>query len=228
MMEPFYDEEYVLLCEDDYHLVQKYLLGDSDAENILYRRAYRPAMRRAKQANSDGLFSYEDLQDIVSEALFRCFYKCEQYAPITRFSTWACGFVHFTALEARRKHYLTKQMETDFTYYCAGIETINPETYVILKEREFCFWLAFDSLSDIQRHLVLWDAFGVYTQTETRKITGLRRSEMKIEAQRAERILHRRHMVAYYGSNSFHDLGILDVTTEKRGRNSTFQTIQNI
>lgn len=90
-------------------------------------------------------------------------------------------------------------------YDHVGIETIDPETYVILKEREFCFRLAFDPLSDLQRQLVLWDAFGVYTQAETRKKTGLRRSEMEIEAQRAERALHRRHMAAYHGPKAFYD-----------------------
>ena len=205
MDDAFCDEEYAWLCEEDYHLIQKYLSGDPEAENMLYRRAYWPAMRRARQVNSDGLFSREDLRDIVDEALFRCFYKCEQYRPITRFSTWACGSVRFTALEARCRHFLTKRKEAAFAYAYTGFDRMSPETYVILKEREFCLWLAFHSLADLERKLVLWDAFGMYTQTEARKATGLRRSEMKTEAMRAERTLYRRYMAAYHGTNVFDD-----------------------
>jgi len=71
----------------------------------------------------------------VQEALSRCLAKCERYLPVSRFSTWACGFVRFVALDARRKQYRTRRKESVFCQ-TAAVSYPDPEQYIIRRERE--------------------------------------------------------------------------------------------
>ncbi len=185
--------------EYDYRLVQHSLHGNERAWNELYRRAYPIVYRYAYQKAGN----IHDAQDLASESLFRCYCKRDCYTQQALFSTWACGFVNYVALEnARKRTRWERRWCPDLPWDYFG----DPLDYVIAKERRRCLRLAYASLSEKHRTVIDWSTFHRYTQTEVRRKLDLSRSEMREQAVVASRVLRRRFLTVYEGTTDAYNL----------------------
>ena len=182
----------------DYESVQKSLQGDTQAWDVLYLRAYDVVMRKVSWWNQENVLTAEDIQEIAEEALLRCYRKRSQFRAISMFSTWACGFAAYVTLDYKRKRYRQLMREGIYSYDPPE-EWKDLDAYLIRKERDFCLWLAYDSLAYNHRILIGWRELEWYGKEEARKLTGIRRRDMEAECDRAVEMLGKRFHAVYRG-----------------------------
>jgi DNA-directed RNA polymerase specialized sigma24 family protein len=185
--------------EYDYRLVRCSLDGDESAWEILYRDAYSLARWEACRCNGERIFTEPELADIVEEAFLRCWRRRADYLPVSRFATWLSGFVRYVALEEKRKRYCELSAYRRYSY-AEPRSMPSPWCVIIRKERDFCLWLAFDSLSRVHRIILGCYVLAWYTPKEAKRQTGMSQADMQAEMEIAVRILRRRFLAAYCGS----------------------------
>lgn len=183
---------------EDYVRVQAALRGEQAAWDTLYRDAYPPALYMARRVGALGPLGEEEIQDVVAEAFRRCLVRLDCFRPVSRFSTWVCGFVRYVALESVRGAYSRRERLRQWSGAEAPADGTDPEQWLLRRERDGFLRLAFRSLSP--RHQVLIGCFvlGWSTRRQVRAQTGLRQpEEMQQALEEALRTLRRRFLELY-------------------------------
>lgn len=182
----------------DYRLVQLSLQGDEDAWNQLYRDALPFAWNTVRKCNQEKVLSDYDMEDIIQEAFVRCYERRACFEPRCLFRTWLCGFVTKVALEHKRKHY--KHLIRQQVYsYRPEPSFPAPEYTCIVKESDFCLWLAFDSLTKNHRLLLACYVLDWESKHDVRQILHTSYQKMREENNRAIDIFKGRYITLYYG-----------------------------
>lgn len=182
----------------DYRLIQLSLQGDEDSWNDLYRDALPFAWNTVRKCNQERVLSEYDMEDIIQEAFVRCYERRAWFEPRSLFRTWLCGFVTKVALEYKRKHY--KHLIRQRMYSYRPESSFPPPEYAcIIKESDFCLWLAFDSLTKKHQLLLSCYVLGWESKHDVRQILHTTYSKMREENNRAINIFKRRYVTLYYG-----------------------------
>lgn len=182
----------------DFDLVQRSLQGDDRAWDTLYNGAYDVVLRKVRSGNREKVLTQEDMQEITEEALFRSYKKRKEFRAVSLFSTWACGFAAYVALEYKRKRY--NQLAREYIYsYDPPADWTDMDAYLIRKERDFYLWLAYDSLTYNQRILIAWRVLKWYDQKEAQRLTGIRKQDMDAKCDKAVEVYSKRFHAVYRG-----------------------------
>ena len=183
--------------ERDHALVRASLAGDRQSWETLQREAFRKLLAVAKKCDYAGLFCEQDRQDIVQEALYRCYRRRDSYLPRSRFSTWAAGFVRYVALEENRK-LLLRRSRGEAELARSG-DRGDPAVLFLRRERDRCLWLALVSLPAPWQELILCRVLEERGKRETARRAGLPLRALDEEQARAIGCLRRRFLRLYEG-----------------------------
>lgn len=140
----------------DHWLVHLSLQGNQGAWKTLYREALNAVWDTVRKNNWKNVLSVSDMEEIVQDAFARSYGRRADFEGRSQFKTWVCGFAVKITLEYKRKKY--SQLKKQRVYsYASEPSFPDPELNCILKESDFCLWLAFDSLS--KRHRLLLSCY---------------------------------------------------------------------
>lgn len=138
------------------------------------------------------------VDDIVANAFESCYRKRSEFHGKSKFSTWACKFGEYMALNAiaKSKRYMNHiDRYTDYSV-CPDI-TSDPYRYIIIRHQNRCLWIAYKSLKVEYQILIDWKILGEITATEAKHLTGLNKSERKHYLNAAIKILRKRYLALY-------------------------------
>lgn len=188
----------------DHWLVQLSLQGNQGAWETLYREALPVVRGVVRDCNRERVLSTEDMEEIVQDAFSRSYARRADFEGMSQFKTWVCGFVRKIALEYKRKKYSQIKKQRIYSY-AAELSFPDPELNCILKESDFCLWLAFDSLS--KRHRLLLSCYVLEWEDvkAVRQYLGTSYRKMREELETAKRVLRNRYLSLYYGKREVHN-----------------------
>lgn len=184
----------------DYILAQQSLQGEAGAWDTLYRDACGLALGAARKLCHTYRLGWKEAEEIVSEAFQRSYDRLQNFQPVSKYSTWVCGFVRYVALEHWRKAVLREKREREYqselTLRRLHI-TGSPEEIYLCKERNLHIWLAFYSLSYSHRLILASEVLGWVKPSVAQRIVRLRGQAFQEETQRAIAVLRRRYLALY-------------------------------
>lgn len=187
----------------DHWLVQLSLQGNHGAWEELFREALPAVWETVRSCNWENVLSAGDIEEIVQDAFTRSYGRLAAFEGRSQFKTWVCGFATKIALEYKRKKYSQLKKQRIYSY-TAEPSFPDPELNCILKESDFCLWLAFDSLP--KRHRLLLSCYVLeWVDIKTvRRYLGTSYIKMREELETAKQVLRSRYLSLYYGEQEVH------------------------
>ena len=183
----------------DYLLVQEVLDGDIKVWNGLYQYTYPYVYYYVNRIHNKWGISYDEIQDIVSEAFKRCYLKLYTYMGKSKFSTWVCGFCRYVLLEYYHKRRLKNKYIVDvFNVLQSSNIYRNPEEFVIENERNWCLWTAYKSLAFQHQILLKCYVLNEIEPNQAKKITRLNAKDRENELIVAKNTLRNRFLALYF------------------------------
>lgn len=105
---------------NDLVLVERFIGGDQNAANLLYKRYYNMLLYYAKSR----IFNQEDAEDIVAITFTKAFNKIDKYRPEGAFSTWVYKILMNNTIDFLRKRKL-KTISIDEPYRTEKGDEVN-------------------------------------------------------------------------------------------------------
>lgn len=183
----------------DAHLVQLSLQGDTWAWECLYRDALPFAWTTVRECNREKVLSACDMEDIIQEAFIRCYERREAFEARSQFKSWVAGFVRKVALEYKRRRYDILLRQQTYSYRRLP-DYLDPEYTCMVRESDFCLWLAFDSLTKRHRLLLSCYVLEWENKRDVREKLQISYQKMREEKERAVGILRGRYVSLYCGN----------------------------
>ncbi len=183
--------------ETDYNVVQQSLTNDKVWKTIYYK-AYPKVNKHVKRILRSNYISGYVAEDVVADAFESCYRKRSEFQGKSKFSTWACKFGEYKALNAvaKSKRYMNHiDRYTDYSV-CSDIAS-DPYRYITIRHQHKCLWTAYESLKTEYQILIDWKILGERTATEAMLLTGLNRAERKYYLDVAIKILRKRYLELY-------------------------------
>lgn len=182
--------------DHDHRLVQLSLQGNQGAWETLYRESLDAVQDTVRKTDWEKVLSVSEMEEIVQDAFARSYARRADFEGRSQFKTWVCGFAVKITLAYKRKKY--SQLKKQRVYsYASEPSFPDLELNCILKERDFCLWLAFDSLS--KRHRLLLSCYVLkWEEIRTvRRRLKISYKKMREELETAKRLLRSKYLSLY-------------------------------
>lgn len=135
--------------------VQKIRNGRVECWDPLYQAAYNTVLHETVRADYRKRFEYYEYLDIVDEAFYLCYAQLERYRGWSRFSGWVGGYArNITRNRCSRERTRWKYHGLARTENIRMMESCDPVTILICRERNACLWKAFFEMDPIDRTIV--------------------------------------------------------------------------
>ena len=182
----------------DYNAVQR-SLTDKKAWEELYSKVY-PKVRNFvyKRVRPDHLVICT-ADEIVASAFERCYLHRAEFHGYCFFSTWVCAFCKNdlrSALTKSLRYQKRIDSLTDYSEYCDL--TSDPYSFAVLRHRNRCIWMAYDSLDNAHKILIRWKIFGEIGASEASEKTGFSANQINYHFHKAIKILKQSFLEFYY------------------------------
>ena len=156
--------------KEDYDLVHRYLLGDTDAGYILYSGIFNFVKSYVYKTTSLDIFDDSDREDILNEIFKLSIEKLDRYNGTSKFSTFVLGIAKLKIKEKLRCK--NKQNETEYKLDdTIAFHSKDPLAILIEREKKTAIINAINSLSDNHKQ-VLQLRFNGMTSRQIAVLTG--------------------------------------------------------
>ena len=185
----------------DYNLYLEYKQGNIEAGTILYQKSYDLVYRYAFRYASDSILNFQDVEDVVSQAISEAFSKSSNFLGKSQFSTWVCGIVKIKTLQLFKKKQLIEKYECE---RLNEMNSYNPVDIAMKKEIFQAVNDAYELLPSISKeciYLVLLFLLGK-AKAEVARELQLSNYIFRLRYTKAVEALRLNFMQIYYGMNA--------------------------
>jgi len=183
----------------DYNLYLEYKQGNIEAGTILYQKSYDLVCRYAYKYASDSILNFQDVEDVVSQAISEAFSKSSDFLGKSQFSTWVCGIVKIKILQLFKKKQLIKKYECE---WLCETNSYNPVDITIKKEIFQAINNAYELLPTISKECIYLVLLLGKAKTVAARELHLSDYNFGLRYTRAVEALRLNFMQIYYGMNT--------------------------